>query len=284
MRILLFICVCLLVSCLLMVETACSHANEKPPVHSWASFILEKTAVQPGAEANVGIQFVTEKGWHIYWRNPGDSGEPPRIQWRLPAGVTAGALEWPAPKRLNTAAGTDYGYEGTTVLLSKVQFPTTAQPGATLELDGELRWLVCHDVCVPQRAQIKTPVRIASAASVDSAAQRILRASAQQIPKPLPAGFHPSVTSSPESFRLALVASEPIDQAEFFPVQAEQIDNEAAQEFATHAGATQLTLKKSDHLQQDPQRLAGVVVLNGRDAYQIDVPVQPAIAQQSRRR
>jgi DsbC/DsbD-like thiol-disulfide interchange protein len=48
---------------------------------------------------------VTDDGWHIYWQNPGDSGEPPRIKWQLPSGVTATALEWPTPMRMTTSAG-----------------------------------------------------------------------------------------------------------------------------------------------------------------------------------
>ena len=35
---------------------------------------------------DAGLYFKLEPGWHIYWKNPGDAGEPPHIQWTLPAG------------------------------------------------------------------------------------------------------------------------------------------------------------------------------------------------------
>ena len=44
-------------------------------------------------------------GWHTYWMNPGDSGEPPRIEWALPTGFTAGDIVWPHPERIRRGAG-----------------------------------------------------------------------------------------------------------------------------------------------------------------------------------
>lgn len=283
MRPVLPICVCLLT-----LAAACSHApqtaqqTQTPPTYSKASFVVEQSTVQPGSQANLGIKFVTDGGWHIYWQNPGDSGEPPRIQWRLPAGVTAGTLQWPVPRRMKNPAGTDYGYEGTTILLTSLQIPSTVQPGTTIQVSGDLRWLVCHDICVPQRAEPSIPIRIANETSLDPAARLLLQSAADHMPKPLPASFRPSVTSSPDSLRLSLVSSEPITQAEFFPSEAEQIDNGAPQALATRAGVLRLTFKKSENLRQDPQHLRGVIVLNGRDAYELDVPVHSSPAQKRR--
>jgi DsbC/DsbD-like thiol-disulfide interchange protein len=234
---------------------------------------VEDAAARPGSQVNAGIQFATDEGWHIYWQNPGDSGEPPKIQWRLPAGVVPGPLEWPVPKRLNTGAGTDYVYEGTAVLLTALRIPPTARPGTTMELGGELQWLACQDICVPQRSQLRAPIRIASATTVDDAARLLLRSAAERIPKPLPARCRPAVRSSPDGIRISLVAPEAVKQAEFFPSEAEQIDNGALQTLHNRRGVMSLALKKSDHLRHDPERLRGVIVLNGRDAYRLDAPV-----------
>jgi DsbC/DsbD-like thiol-disulfide interchange protein len=272
--------------CLLAALCACSHTAPQPlvPVHSKAKLIVEQPTLTPGSQANLGIQFVTESGWHIYWQNPGDSGEPPRIQWRLPAGITAGTLEWPTPTRMTTTAGTDYGYQGTTVLLSTLHIPATTQPGTTLELVGDLRWLVCHDICVPQHTQLKAPIRIASAASIDHSAQQALQTATERIPQPLPESFRPSAAELPGAFRLTLISAQPISQAQFFPGEEEQIDNSAPQSLTNRAGTTSLTLKKSEYLRKDPERLRGVILLNGRDAYQLDVPIQTSAMQKQNKR
>lgn len=213
-----------------------------------------------------------ESGWHIYWQNPGDSGEPPRIQWQLPAGVTAGALQWPPPMRLTTTAGADYGYQSTTVLLSSLLLPTTIASG-TIEVGGDLRWLVCHDICVPQKTHLQASLRVGSATSISEAARQLLQSAAERLPKPLPASFRPEAVSLPDGFRLMLVASEPVTQLEFFPSEIEQIDNGAPQEPVKRANAMSLTLKKSEYLRQQPQQLKGILVFNGRNAYQLDVPI-----------
>ncbi len=59
----------------------------------------------------VGLYFKLEPGWHIYWKNPGDAGEPPHIQWTLPKGITVGPMQFPAPKRLPLGPLMDFGYE-----------------------------------------------------------------------------------------------------------------------------------------------------------------------------
>lgn len=38
----------------------------------------------------LGLHFQLERGFHIYWKNPGDSGQAPRIHWTSPAGMNAG--------------------------------------------------------------------------------------------------------------------------------------------------------------------------------------------------
>ncbi len=67
--------------------------------------------IQPGADTTVGLHFTLDKGWHVYWLNAGDSGEPPSIKWTLPAGITAGPMQFPAPRRLPFGPLMDFGYE-----------------------------------------------------------------------------------------------------------------------------------------------------------------------------
>lgn len=226
-----------------------------------------------------GIQFEMDKDWHIYWKNPGDSGEPPRITWRLPEGVRAGPLQWPSPLRLKTSAGTDYGYEGPVVLLSTLQIPAAAQSGTTMEVAGDLRWLVCHDICIPQRAELKAPVRVGNANHVNDDVHTVLVAAASRVPKPMPASLHASAVSSPGDFQLLFLANEQIGSAEFFPAEPEQVNDSAPQEIAVRSGVARLELKESDHLIRVPERLRGVLVLNGHEAYEIDLPIQHSTGQ-----
>src|ERR1700712_883839 len=52
-----------------------------------------------------GIAFQLQPGWHTYWRNPGDSGVPPRFDFSKSDNVEAVTILWPAPKKFDDGAG-----------------------------------------------------------------------------------------------------------------------------------------------------------------------------------
>ena len=62
--------------------------------------LSEHTSVRAGSPFALGLQFDLADHWHVYWRNPGDSGEPPSLRWTLPSGFRAGEIEWPLPETI----------------------------------------------------------------------------------------------------------------------------------------------------------------------------------------
>src|SRR5581483_10707156 len=84
--------------------------------HGTVELISAVESIQPNSTFQVGLLFHLEPGWHIYWKNPGDSGQRPRLKWDLPEGLTVGEIEWPTPKRLPVGPLLDYGYEGQVLL------------------------------------------------------------------------------------------------------------------------------------------------------------------------
>ena len=105
--------------------------------------------VQPGSTLWLGLRIEHAPKWHTYWKNPGDSGLPTTLRWTLPAGFTAGEIQWPTPARQPIGPLMNYGYEGTLLLPVPVQVPTDFKAPV---LDVQLRadWLVCKEVCIPQ--------------------------------------------------------------------------------------------------------------------------------------
>ena len=51
-----------------------------------------------GAET-IGIYFQMDPGWHIYWKNPGDSGAAPKFQFSKTNDLQISAMSWPFPQR-----------------------------------------------------------------------------------------------------------------------------------------------------------------------------------------
>jgi len=130
-------------------------ANVVKTDHVTAELVAERSAVQPGQSLQIGLRLQHIPHWHTYWRNPGDSGLPTTIDWQLPAGSQVGEIEWPAPKRLPIGPLVNYGFEGDLLLPLRFTAPADARPGSDLRLRAEARWLVCHDVCIPESATLE---------------------------------------------------------------------------------------------------------------------------------
>jgi thiol:disulfide interchange protein/DsbC/DsbD-like thiol-disulfide interchange protein len=113
----------------------------------------------------LGLKIEHKPHWHTYWKNPGDSGLPTRLDWTLPAGFQTGEIEWPTPSRLPIGPLLNYGYEGTLLLPVAVKVPQ-GFAAETLEVRLRAEWLVCKDVCIPESGDfvLQLPVRAAHAA------------------------------------------------------------------------------------------------------------------------
>ncbi|WP_299581795.1 thioredoxin family protein [uncultured Microbulbifer sp.] len=93
----------------------------------------------------IGLYFIVESGWHVYWRNPGDSGAAPQFVIEE-VGASAGPIEWPFPTRIKIEHLTNLGYEGNVAYL----FDLTPKPGREqVLLSVDIEWLVCKIECIP---------------------------------------------------------------------------------------------------------------------------------------
>src|SRR5689334_22207651 len=141
---------------------ASAFSQATKPQHAQLSLISEQVSGDPNTSKWIGLRFQLEPGWHVYWTNPGDSGEPPKVMWHLPEGVTVGDLQFPTPQRIPDHGLMDYGYEGQVVLLSKLTMPANSA-SKKVEVGADVRYLVCREVCVPGKAQLSLSASAAGA-------------------------------------------------------------------------------------------------------------------------
>lgn len=260
----------LLILALSFTVTAAASDSATEP-HSRVQLVFPQTNLAPGAKANAGLYFKLNPGWHVYWQNAGDAGEPPRIQWTLPDGVTASALEFPAPRRLPLGPLMDFGYENEVLFPFAIDVAKTAKPGPAV-LRANVRWLICRDVCIPGKADLEEQVQIGSvpsAASLNAGAQALWNRFERELPTPLPAGDAAVFQSTATGFRLAVHTGQRETAAEFFPADQNIIDNPAPQKVTPTAGGLILDLKKDPTLVSAPAQLKGVLELSGGRNYRI---------------
>lgn len=245
--------------------------------HSRVELLSEP--VGPMRQVWLGVHFSLEKDWHIYWVNPGDSGQPPVLKWQLPAGFSTGEIRWPRPEKLNRASLADYGYEGEVVLLVPLDVADSIRGNAETEIGLDAKWLICRDVCIPDHAQLHLALPVSPEEPRTQRQAEFFVRARERLPKPWPRLWKSSAVSLRDDFVVSIDAGKPIKMAEIFPLEAEQIENAAPQPLETTRRGAKITLKKSDQLLKPIHVLKVLLVLNDGDSYEIQAPVTPKPAQ-----
>lgn len=251
------------------------RAQGIPIPHGKIDLLAENSWITPGRGATLGLRFKMDRGWHIYWVNPGDSGEPPRVTWQLPAGLTAGEMEWPAPQKMAVSTIMNYVYDGDVLILVPIRAAPNFSAPQPVKLDAAVRFLICSEkMCVPGKAQLSLTLPVKSQApSPDKAVEAEFSTARARLPKPAPANWKSSVREEKDSFLLDVASGQSIAQAYFFPEEESQIDNAAAQTLTPTPTGMKLLLRKSGDLTKPISHLKGVLVLQGGEAYALDVRV-----------
>ena len=262
--------------------TASVSAGERSVAipHGTVELVSEQQSIQPGRPLLLGLHFRLEPGWHIYWINPGDSGEPPRLEWHLPAGLRAGDIEWPKPHRLPIPPLLDYGYEGEVLLPLRIESSAGLPPGKTATLAADMKAIVCREVCVPAKAQLSLALPVSAERPRKSAETAALFDAARKaMPKPAPANWRVAAKDLGDSFELRVHTTQVASQVWFAPLDPLVIENAGPQKTASTKTEIRLIVKKSDQLLKPISRLRGLLVLPD-GAYVIDAPVAAATAKQ----
>jgi DsbC/DsbD-like thiol-disulfide interchange protein len=270
----------LILSAAALAVCACpARAAGAPIPNGRLELVAERQWIAAGHPFNVALQFELEKGWHVYWVNPGDSGEPPRVTWDLPAGITAGDIEWPAPRRLGTASIVDYGYEDAVMLIVPMSADANLAAQGPAQIAAEVKVLVCREMCIPGKAQVSLTLPVKPQTSpLNAKSADLFSAARKALPRAAPANWKFGLSETNDSFVLTGNPGRRITDAIFFPLAESQVSNAAPQTLVATASGFSLTLRKSDQLLKPIARLKGVLVLSGERAYSIDLPVGKPVA------
>lgn len=142
------------------ISAAALESAAMRATHSSARLVTPNDGVRPGDEIRVGVFFELDPGWHVYWQNPGESGEPPRLRWKLPDGYAAGEPSWPVPKRFVVGGVVNYGYETDLLLVQNLR-GATPLGRTSIDLELALSWLACReDECIPAGAELALAIPV----------------------------------------------------------------------------------------------------------------------------
>jgi thiol:disulfide interchange protein DsbD len=245
-----------------------SWAAESLPArsrHVEAALLSETDSVSPGIPFRMAIRLRMEKGWHTYWRNPGDAGSATRIEWKLPEGFQAGPIQWPVPEVISVPPLTSYGYEGEAWLLVSVTPPASLAVGQTVALSAKASWVECAQSCIPGSADLQLILPVTSApAKVDSSLRSGFARAQSALPQPPPKAVETSAWVARGKLHLELKSSEKkatvLEEPRFLPAQEGLIVDSAPQTFRLRQFGIVLEIPQPPKAAPLPKKLDGLLL------------------------
>lgn len=240
-----------------------------------SELVSSRRAIAPGETFTLVLRQKVRPGWHTYWINPGDSGEPTRTTWTLPTGFKAGELLHPAPRVERLGPIVTYVHEGEVLYPLAISAPADARPGADAKIALSATWLVCDEICIPEKGafNLSVPVRAEGADDPQGAslASRAIDALPQALNVPMDfaataervdVAFPDKTSANPVS---DAVASGALRNAIYFPYNQSLIDHAAPQKVSLGGGQVRFELTPSLSYQQGQAEGFGLLSVEMRE-------------------
>ena len=232
-----------------------------------ARLISSHSTIKAGEPFTIGLQFNIDPTWHTYWINPGETGIPTSLKLALPAGFTAGELQFPVPKKFITDYGfgvreAGYGYETSVVHTMTITPPSNLKPGESISLTGQSAFLMCDPhTCIPGKADLSITLQTGTE-SVTSPENGVIGFFTNKLPKPIAAPLAVSL----EGGNVVLKSTVPAGsfpagaKLHFYPLQNLVLDAFADATVTVAGDAVTISGTKNESLTAAPAEFAGLII------------------------
>ena len=212
----------------------------------------------------IGLKFKLTPGWHIYWKNPGDSGLPPEINWNLPEGLEFREILWPHPEVAPLDPLTSYGYYDEVVL--PIRFFANKTFSGDKSFSASISFLICDEICIPEETDID--INLSKLSLLDKKnSEKIIDDWIKRIPQKAP--FNVRAQISNETFKISWDNLQRYESVYFYPEQNGLINYSANQIFKINNNESYLTIDRPIAFKEDTNFVSGVLQLsqNGSKNY-----------------
>lgn len=258
----------LLALALLLCSATLHAADHAETEQVKVRLIAERNLALPGSDVLIGLEQRIIPHWHTYWQNPGDSGMPTSIAWTLPAGASAGPIQWPVPTRQKQGALTNFGYAGSALLLTSIHIPANAKAGNEFPVTAKASWLVCEEICIPQQAELTLTLKIVAPGTRLPAANPAISAARTALPKEAP--WAASTVRGKDTLQLRIaspeLAAQKFEEIWFYPLKWGKLDHGAPQSVSRDGDALLLTLHYGEAPPTADESLEGLLVVSEKSA------------------
>jgi len=252
---------------LLLPATVMAQSTPVRDKNVEARLISSHGTIKAGEPFTIGLQFNIDPTWHTYWINPGETGIPTSLKLALPAGFTAGELQFPVPKKFITDYGFDvreagYGYETSVVHTMTITPPSDLKPGESITLTGQSAFLMCDPhTCIPGKADLSITLQTGTA-SVTAPEKGVIDFFTNKLPKTVEAPLAASLEGENVVLKTTMPAGTlPVGaKLHFYPLQNLVLDAFADATVTVAGDAITISGTKHESLTTAPAEFAGLIV------------------------
>lgn len=221
--------------------------------------------IQIGSDFYIAIKLKVADKWHIYWKNPGDSGLPTEVKWTLPKGVEkVGDIIWQVPERIEWSDLVVFGLEHDVYLVQKFKTSRVVDL-KSIDIKADVNWLVCKEKCIPQKgsANIKIAVGDMFEKSAQSKLIQDLLASAPSTFKSVKSKFK----SGKEKLEVNLLdmPNDVSEVTDIYVISDGIVDNIVKTKIENKKNATHAEFKLSPYLDKMPIELEILVLYKDKN-------------------
>ena len=246
-------------------------------LHIRPALVAESSHPAPGSTVPIALVMKTERGWHGYWANPGDSGVKTEIAWQLPPGVSADPLRYPLPRTLQITGLMSYVYEGDYALLTQLHVPAGLAAGTSLPIRAHVRWLACTEqICVPEQGDVALDLTVGNGAP-DAGARAQFDTWRAALPRPLGTTGHFQIAGDRLRLAIPLPASVAVADPYFFALTDDAVTYADPQAISRN-GDTLIVETKADSDATSLASLAGVIRIGTGDGLGVTATPGPVPA------
>ncbi|MGB0579790.1 MAG: protein-disulfide reductase DsbD domain-containing protein [Limisphaerales bacterium] len=244
------------------------------------SFVSENQHLVPGKIFSVALFQQIEKGYHSYWRNPGTVGMGMSVQWKLPRGFQAGAIQWPTPEIGKMAVYDIWGYHNEAFLVVDITAPDDLKPGTKVTIEGTAVWMCCGKSCFPGNQPISLTLPVAKKTTTNPQwTERFAATRADQPVKSTAWRLKSDFTKGKYLLNVSPADGKgKIPQNVRFFDYDRQVSSEKGQRVKARRNRTTVVMHAEEHTGEEHPRLRGILVSDnewqpGVKVIAVDVPV-----------
>lgn len=250
--------------------------------HARVELISEKEAATPGEKQWLGISFKPKEGWHVYWRNPGDSGLPPRGEFAsVPGGSNFGPIEFTTPERIPYGPLVNYAYEGDVLYPLSWEMPKDLKLGENVTVTANIKWLICKQECVPGKATLSLMLPVEGREKFSAAVgthSKFFKEALASLPARAEGKLRVSVSNEKIEFLYAgLISKADLPNVFFFPEGEYGIPARTKQTVEVTQEGVRVTVPRTDSASHPVSELRGVLKTGDRRGLLVSEVLSPPL-------